>query len=270
MPTGSIAFGRFETETLSWERRSSFSHNRYLEEVEKYSTPGSVTQKKAYFEAHFKKKPFPFQSSSGSQFETECQNNENGIENHMNYMENFVDYGDDEAPAVPDEYEVIECEREEISQCEFPVEATTTTLDDERILKPTTELVDYDETLQTQSGNENISSDKDNLQIPIEQKPQNEATTVEEFPEKDIVEERDISSMNPTVDKKNTPSQKKTQRTSLKVRFYSSCLLLCFLNQLLNGLQHMYSLNSSCLTFMQIFVMKNMHQLYTSGLDARS
>ncbi|KAL6529179.1 hypothetical protein OROGR_014802 [Orobanche gracilis] len=54
--SGSISFGRFESEILCWERRSSFSHNRYLEEVEKCSKPGSVTEKKAYFEAHFKKK----------------------------------------------------------------------------------------------------------------------------------------------------------------------------------------------------------------------
>ncbi|KAK4263942.1 hypothetical protein QN277_029292 [Acacia crassicarpa] len=54
--SGSISFGRFENEPLSWERRSSFSHNRYLEEVEKCSKPGSVIEKKAYFEAHFKKK----------------------------------------------------------------------------------------------------------------------------------------------------------------------------------------------------------------------
>ncbi|XP_047173705.1 protein WVD2-like 7 [Vigna umbellata] len=54
--SGSISFGRFENEPLSWERRSSFSRNRYLEEVEKCSKPGSVIQKKAYFEAHFKKK----------------------------------------------------------------------------------------------------------------------------------------------------------------------------------------------------------------------
>lgn len=54
--SGSISFGRFETEPLSWERRSSFSRNRYLEEVEKCSTPGSGIKKKEYFEAHFKKK----------------------------------------------------------------------------------------------------------------------------------------------------------------------------------------------------------------------
>ncbi|KAM7269608.1 hypothetical protein ACFE04_025105 [Oxalis oulophora] len=52
----SISFGRYMTESLSWEKYSSFSHNRYLEEAEKYSKPGSVAQMKAYFEAHFKKR----------------------------------------------------------------------------------------------------------------------------------------------------------------------------------------------------------------------
>ncbi|KAK3038629.1 hypothetical protein RJ639_027292, partial [Escallonia herrerae] len=51
----SISFGRFENDSLSWEKWSSFSPNKYLEEVEKFSTPGSVAQKKAYFEAHYKK-----------------------------------------------------------------------------------------------------------------------------------------------------------------------------------------------------------------------
>lgn len=51
----SISFGRFENDSLSWEKWSTFSPNKYLEEVEKCSTPGSVAQKKAYFEAHYKK-----------------------------------------------------------------------------------------------------------------------------------------------------------------------------------------------------------------------
>ncbi|KHN23201.1 hypothetical protein glysoja_043646 [Glycine soja] len=37
------------------ERWSSFSPNKYLEEVEKCATPRSVAQKKAYFGAHSKK-----------------------------------------------------------------------------------------------------------------------------------------------------------------------------------------------------------------------
>ncbi|KDP38048.1 hypothetical protein JCGZ_04691 [Jatropha curcas] len=73
--SGSISFGRFESENLSWERRSSFSHNRYLEEVEKYSRPGSVTEKKAYFEAHFKKKgmrlPDSLEGQSGREYQSE-------------------------------------------------------------------------------------------------------------------------------------------------------------------------------------------------------
>lgn len=53
--TSSISFGRFVSESLAWEKWSSFSQNRYLEEAEKYSKPGSVAEKKAYFEAHYKK-----------------------------------------------------------------------------------------------------------------------------------------------------------------------------------------------------------------------
>ncbi|KAK9052214.1 hypothetical protein SSX86_028842 [Deinandra increscens subsp. villosa] len=67
LQSGSISFGRFESESLSWERRSVFPHNRYLEEVEKYSKPGSVTEKKAYFEAEFRRKALLKQRSS------ECQ-----------------------------------------------------------------------------------------------------------------------------------------------------------------------------------------------------
>ncbi|CBI27526.3 unnamed protein product, partial [Vitis vinifera] len=43
------------SESLAWEKWSSFSQNRYLEEAEKFSKPGSVAQKKAYFEAHYKR-----------------------------------------------------------------------------------------------------------------------------------------------------------------------------------------------------------------------
>lgn len=51
----SVSFGRFENDSLSWERWSAFSPNKYLEEVVKCATPGSVAKKKAYFEAHYKK-----------------------------------------------------------------------------------------------------------------------------------------------------------------------------------------------------------------------
>ncbi|OMO81486.1 hypothetical protein COLO4_23563 [Corchorus olitorius] len=54
--TESVSFGRFMSESLAWEKWSTFSHNRYLEEVEKFSKPGSVAEKKAYFEAHYKRR----------------------------------------------------------------------------------------------------------------------------------------------------------------------------------------------------------------------
>ncbi|GJS33573.1 WVD2-like protein 7, partial [Tanacetum coccineum] len=75
--SGSISFGRFESESLSWERRSIFSHNRYLEEVEKYSKPGSVTEKKAYFEAEFRRKALLRQQSAECQNEGELPINRN-------------------------------------------------------------------------------------------------------------------------------------------------------------------------------------------------
>ncbi|KAH6758564.1 hypothetical protein C2S51_018799 [Perilla frutescens var. frutescens] len=53
----SVSFGRFmsETEPLSWDKWSSFSHKKYVEEAARYAQPGSVAQKKAFFEAHYKK-----------------------------------------------------------------------------------------------------------------------------------------------------------------------------------------------------------------------
>ncbi|KAL9664301.1 hypothetical protein QQ045_019700 [Rhodiola kirilowii] len=50
----SVSFGRFDNDLLSWGKWSSFSQNKYLEEVEKCATPGSVAQKKAFFEARNK------------------------------------------------------------------------------------------------------------------------------------------------------------------------------------------------------------------------
>lgn len=51
----SVSLGRFMTESLSWEKWSTFSHKKYVEEAERYAQPGSVAQKKAFFDAHFKR-----------------------------------------------------------------------------------------------------------------------------------------------------------------------------------------------------------------------
>ncbi|KAG6659192.1 protein WVD2-like 7 [Carya illinoinensis] len=52
---GSISFGRFAVESLAWEKRSVFSHNRCQEELEKFKAPGFVAQKKAYFEEYYRR-----------------------------------------------------------------------------------------------------------------------------------------------------------------------------------------------------------------------
>lgn len=136
MTSGSISFGRFETESLSWERNSSFSHNRYLEEVEKYSTPGSVTQKKAYFEAHFKKKGLLNQANSFSQNVNEDQtnvyeddyNDEIQFDDFQNQNNDGVQFSwYDETPILSGElqHDVIDGEVEELSSVSrMPVEQT--------------------------------------------------------------------------------------------------------------------------------------------------
>ncbi|XP_059649576.1 protein WVD2-like 7 isoform X2 [Cornus florida] len=122
--SGSISFGRFEAESLSWERRSSFSHNRYLEEVEKYKKPGSVTEKKAYFEAHFRKKALLSQSSSECQNGTEYETSENDLSESVGYREEFEYVNEDscfthfdESPDGSEynrECKMMDCEREDM------------------------------------------------------------------------------------------------------------------------------------------------------------
>lgn len=60
------------TETLAWEKWSSFTQNRYVEEAEMYSKPGSVAQKKAFFEAHYKK--LAAQKAAAALLEQEANN----------------------------------------------------------------------------------------------------------------------------------------------------------------------------------------------------
>ncbi|KAL1553651.1 protein WVD2-like 7 [Salvia divinorum] len=88
--SGSISFGRFESEDLCWERRSSFSHNKYLEEVEKCSKPGSVTEKKAILEAHFRKKGLFGLCSPGSRSETDYQTRDNEASEKRCYGDDFT------------------------------------------------------------------------------------------------------------------------------------------------------------------------------------
>ncbi|KAL1218284.1 Protein WVD2-like 7 [Cardamine amara subsp. amara] len=92
--SGSVSFGRFEKESLSWEKRSSFSRNRYLEEAEKFSKPGSVTQMRAHFEAHFKKKGIRFPSSVEAQTWGEVAHHQTCTDKDENLWESSSQFGD--------------------------------------------------------------------------------------------------------------------------------------------------------------------------------
>ncbi|XVE92045.1 hypothetical protein REPUB_Repub01dG0063400 [Reevesia pubescens] len=106
--SGSISFGRFENEPLAWERRSSFSHNRYLEEVEKCSKPGSVIEKKAYFEAHFRKKALLLQGSSEGRNGGEDQTYESDVVENEGSREYQIGENDDAANEGYREYQIGE------------------------------------------------------------------------------------------------------------------------------------------------------------------
>lgn len=71
---GSISFGGFALEPLSWERRSVFTHNRYQEELKKFNAPGLVAQKKAYFEEYYKRiRPLKaLQENNHTEFASNC------------------------------------------------------------------------------------------------------------------------------------------------------------------------------------------------------
>ncbi|KAM2330001.1 hypothetical protein ACFX1X_020891 [Malus domestica] len=101
--SGSISFGRFENEVLYWEKWSSFSRNRYVEEVEKSLKPGSVIERKAYFEAHFKKKGFPKPNLVECYSGTSYQVCENGVLESDAYGEEFEDGNEDNSCAQFDE-----------------------------------------------------------------------------------------------------------------------------------------------------------------------
>ncbi|KAK1320522.1 Protein WAVE-DAMPENED 2 [Acorus calamus] len=247
LPTGSISFGRFEGESLSWERRSSFSHNRYLEEVERYSTPGSVTQKKAYFEAHFKKKALMRQGSSlESPNGGECHDGENGMEDHMIRTEEYEHHGHevmqhvqyDEIQVDSDDFEVdvMESERDEVTS---PFQSGNMLVNGVSILDKNYQQMQINGALRVQCGcgaestgeTENVDDSciviehkpiDDGVHIIIEHQPANETESVDLLPQiqdKDRLPRiDDSSSQSPMVNEDSGSTMKKLQKSSLKVK----------------------------------------------------
>lgn len=213
---------------MSWERRSSFSHNRYLEEVEKYATPGSVTQKKAYFEAHFKKKPLLHHTFPGFQSEAKLQFAENCAGNHTWNVDDSVECGDDgqveytffEAPLVSDEHEVTKCEQEEVLSPNFSRDYTP--WNSEELSE--CGAIDYGEAYQVQS---NITpQDGNDMQIVAKENHEHETSSPQE-----LLDGQEFSSKIPSDVKNKTPVLNKMERMSTEVRFLNSHFSLkCYLH----------------------------------------
>ncbi|KAL0004430.1 hypothetical protein SO802_011991 [Lithocarpus litseifolius] len=87
----SVSFGRYMSESLAWEKWSTFSHNRYLEEAEKFSKPGSVAQKKAYFEAHYKQKAAERAAALAEEANAAAHNVSESETNDKHHNDSFMD-----------------------------------------------------------------------------------------------------------------------------------------------------------------------------------
>ncbi|GLT61096.1 hypothetical protein SLA2020_338260 [Shorea laevis] len=183
--SGSISFGRFENESLSWERRSSFSHNRYLEEVEKCSKPGSVIEKKAYFEAHFKKKGLLRPNSSDCHNDGEYQTSENDV---LESREEFEQVNEgsqsshyahfDESPKGSEhdgEYEVTGCEMKN-PYFSFSVPKLESALNNSDVL---VDYVNADETHQVETDCDKFISVNDGPEIKVDHSPSDDAVNAD-------------------------------------------------------------------------------------------
>lgn len=126
----SVSFGRFATESLAWDRWSSFTNKRYVEEAAKHSQPGLVAKKKAFFEAYYKKKAL-----------LEQENVEDG--NYTQELENVVTYPSSdtlvsEVPAIvgkQDDVKTLEAELQSKPLDVAKMEVISCTKENEAIIK---------------------------------------------------------------------------------------------------------------------------------------
>ncbi|KAL0701420.1 hypothetical protein Bca4012_057542 [Brassica carinata] len=157
--SGSISFGRFEEEGLSWEKRSSFSHNRYLEEVDKCSKPGSVTEMKAHFEAHFKKRGMRVPSSIESQTWGVRQTDDDATES-------FEDYRSDGSFSENTSQSESPCNYQEKIQCEY-VEESDHCVSYDEIVVNSDDVIELDEEGGVDHLTLDVSLDNDEV-VPVE------------------------------------------------------------------------------------------------------
>uniref|UniRef100_A0A5B6YIH5 Putative E3 ubiquitin-protein ligase RBBP6-like isoform X1 n=1 Tax=Davidia involucrata TaxID=16924 RepID=A0A5B6YIH5_DAVIN len=216
--SGSISFGRFENEPLFWERRSSFLHNSHLEEVERYSKPGSVNQKKEYFEVFFRKKVLLQQPSSQWQSWVESQTSEKDAPNHMSCVEkpdlavNSHPAYRDESPNHHGENEVMGSgsDDEKISSGGVQVEPNLTIADTR--LKDNIQHAEAGGVYESQVGRITPLIE-DGIEVDVEHKYFDEAENVVGLPGS-----TKLPAECHTARKVNNPSLKKSQEKSLKAK----------------------------------------------------
>ncbi|XP_021824268.1 protein WVD2-like 7 isoform X5 [Prunus avium] len=189
--SGSISFGRFENEALSWEKRSSFSHNRYVEEVEKCLKPGSVIKKKAYFEAHFKKKGLPKPNLPECHHGTDYQVCENDVLESGAYREEF-EHGNegssyaqfDESPDGSEYHGdcsvVTECEKEDPEVLLSSPQKVSSLKDDDILVDGAVEDANSEETHQPGKDCDKFSSTIDEPETDVNKNHNGDAANADE------------------------------------------------------------------------------------------
>ncbi|XP_034200280.1 protein WVD2-like 7 isoform X5 [Prunus dulcis] len=189
--SGSISFGRFENEALSWEKRSSFSHNRYVEEVEKCLKPGSVIKKKAYFEAHFKKKGLPKPNLPECHHGTDYQVCENDVLESGAYREEFEHENEGSSCAQFDdstdgsEYHgdcsvVTECEKEDPEVLLSSPQKVSSLKDDDILVDGPVEDANSEETHQPGKDCDEFSSTIDEPETDVNKNHNGDAANADE------------------------------------------------------------------------------------------
>ncbi|BFG17192.1 hypothetical protein CerSpe_034640 [Prunus speciosa] len=189
--SGSISFGRFENEALSWEKRSSFSHNRYVEEVEKCLKPGSVIKKKAYFEAHFKKKGLPKPNLPECHHGTDYQVCENDVLESGAYREEF-EHGNegssyaqfDESPDGSEYHGdcsvVTECEKEDPEVLLSSPQKVSSLKDDDILVDGAVDDANSEETRQPGKACDKFSSTIDEPETDVNKNHNGDAANADE------------------------------------------------------------------------------------------
>ncbi|KAG7598145.1 hypothetical protein ISN44_As06g024390 [Arabidopsis suecica] len=226
----SVSFGRFENDSLSWEKFSAFSPNKYLEEVGKCATPGSVAQKKAYFEAHYKKiaerkaeiidqekqmdKNASFRSIVSDQESVERENGEFVVESEVDEGFNGQFTCDEDKHVTDIAAEVNELSMDESNEDTIVVKECQSSVDQVK-----EEVKDnVDSPVLEKSEEIAVVDEKSEVVVDMQEKPE-EVLQVDEKEETEVREEvRDnISLPNDTEDTNETPMKvvKKEKKPNL-------------------------------------------------------